>query len=203
MPPAHDHAAAPTPPGRTDRRHPGCSGAAWPRGCASPYRPQVSGALHGEAVALRLGNASASSAHFAVHSGAGAPPSSVDVLGEAVVSVPVRDSYRLAVQGPDRFRFELSGSRTGEAAGVDVQARHTEHGLALELRNDGPQDITLRLRSVGHPGHEEQVRVAAGGAQPLAWPTHRGWYDVEITTPQDTTYRCRVTGRSDDARATG
>lgn len=165
-----------------------------------PYQPQVSGALDGETVALRLGNVGAASAHFAVYPYAGElpEPSHVDVLGEQVVTVPVRDEYRLAVQGPNRFWFELSGSRGGKAADVDVQTRHTDRGLALELRNGGRQDITLRLRSVGYTVHEEQVRVAAGGAQPLEWPTDQGWYDVEVTTPQDKTFCRRITGRAEN-----
>ncbi|MER7016059.1 phospholipase C, phosphocholine-specific [Saccharopolyspora sp. NPDC000359] len=167
---------------------------------ALPYQPQVSGALNGEAVVLRLGNVGAASAHFAIYPYAGelSEPSHVDVLGEQVVSVPVGEEYRLAVQGPNRFWFELSGSRGGRAAGVDVQTRHTARGLALELRNGGEQDVTLRLRSLGYVVHEEQVRIAAGGAQPLEWPGDHGWYDVEITTPQDRTYRRRVTGRAEN-----
>ncbi|MER5390605.1 phospholipase C, phosphocholine-specific [Saccharopolyspora sp. NPDC002686] len=169
---------------------------------ALPYQPQVSGAVDGESVALRLGNVGAASAHFAIYPYAGElpEPAHVDVLGEQVVTVPVRDEYRLAVQGPNRFWFELSGTRGGKAAGVDVQTRHTDRGLALELRNGGKQDITLRLRSVGYTVHEEQVRVAAGGAQPLDWPTDQGWYDVEITTSQDQTYRRRITGRAENGQ---
>ncbi|MCI2420485.1 phospholipase C, phosphocholine-specific [Saccharopolyspora sp. K220] len=167
---------------------------------ALPYQPQVSGAVNGAVLALRLGNVGSSTVHFTVYPYAEelAEPSHVDVRGEQVVNVPVREEYRLAVQGPNRFWFELSGSRGGRAAGVDVQTRHTPRGLALELRNGGPQDITLRLRSLGYTTHEEQVRVAAGGAQPLEWPSDRGWYDVEVTTSQDTSFRRRITGRAEN-----
>jgi phospholipase C len=169
---------------------------------ALPYQPQVSGLVNGESVSLRLGNVGAGSAHFAVYAYAGelAEPSHVDIRGEQVVKVPVREEYRLAVQGPNRFWFELSGSRSGRAAGVDVQTRHTARGLALELSNGGQQDITLRLRSLGYTNSEEQVRVAAGGAQPLEWPTDQGWYDVEITTSQDASFRRRITGRAENGQ---
>ena len=73
---------------------------------------------------------------------------------------------------------------------------HRPKGLARELRNGGQHGIMLRLRSLGYVVHEQQVRIAAGGAQPLQWPSDQGWYDVEITTPQDTTYRRRITGRA-------
>lgn len=167
---------------------------------ALPYQPQVSGVLDGETVALRLGNIGSRSAHFALYAydGALAEPSHVDVLGEEVLAVPVSEHYRLAVQGPNRFWFELAGSRAGRAARVDVHTRGTPRGLALELRNDGAEEVLLKLRSLGHAQHEHQVQVAAGGVEPVEWPTARGWYDVEITTPHDLAFRRRITGRVED-----
>lgn len=163
-------------------------------------QPQVGGVLDGEAVSLRLGCVGPGSARFTIRSRSGRPaePSHVDVLGEKIVLVPVVSAdYHITIQGPGDLRFELTGSRDGHAAAVDVQVRHTARGLDLELRNDGPREIQLELRSLGHGEHEKRVDIAAGGAQPLGWPTEAGRYDVEVTTPQDTTFHRRITGRAE------
>ncbi|MEV6226703.1 phosphocholine-specific phospholipase C [Saccharopolyspora shandongensis] len=167
---------------------------------ALPYQPQVSAVLNGEAVTLRLGNVGAGSAHFTIYPYAGelSGPSHVDVRGEQVVNVPAKEEYRLAVQGPNRFWFELSGSREGKAAGLDVRTNPDARtgGLSLELRNSGAEPITVRLRALGYaPGEQREVRLAAGGAESVGWPTDQGWYDVEVTAAQDQSFRRRATGR--------
>ncbi|WP_263248808.1 phosphocholine-specific phospholipase C [Saccharopolyspora rosea] len=165
---------------------------------ALPYQPQVSASVDGEVLDLRLGNTGAAAAHFTIYPYRGElpEPSHVDVRGERVVRVPIGPEYELAVQGPNRFWLQIRGSRIGKASEVDVQTRATPRGLALELRNGGGEDVTVRLRSLGYaPGVDRQVRVVAGGAQPVEWPTDHGWYDVEITTAQDPAFRRRITGR--------
>ena len=164
---------------------------------ALPYQPLASGAVDGEELSLRLGNSGAASAHFAIYAYEGelGDPVHVDVKGEHVQAVRIREEYRLAVQGPNRFWFELAGSRKGRAAGVDVRTNPGPGGLALELRNSGAEAITLRLRALGYGREEREVRLAAGGAESLQWPTDQGWYDVEVSTPQDRSFRRRATGR--------
>jgi phospholipase C len=46
------------------------------------------------------------------------------------------------------------------------------------------------------------VRVPAGAHRAITWPTDRGWYDVEVTAPQDATFRRRLTGRLETGRPT-
>ena len=161
--------------------------------CGPRSLPQISAALAGEVIALRLGNAGGQAVRFEIET---EEASQVEVVGEQVVTLPVGSYYHLAVVGPDHFRFELVGCRDGRAAGVDVQARHTVRGVDLELRNGGPHEIQLHLRSRSNPGQEQRVRVAAGGAQPFRWPAARGAYDLEITTPDDETFHRRITGRT-------
>lgn len=68
--------------------------------------------------------------------------------------------------------------------------------LRLELRNTGTEDVVLRARAIGYaPDESEDVQVPAGGVAGLDWPTDQGWYDVEVTTAQDPSFRRRVTGR--------
>ncbi|MFC7340617.1 phospholipase domain-containing protein [Saccharopolyspora griseoalba] len=178
-------------PGAESPRRASTRSAAERRGAKRPTsRPQVSGGLVEDAVVLRLGCVGERAARFEIETEA---PSPVEVVGEKVVTVPVGGSYSVVVLGPEGFRVELSGSRDGWAAGVDVMARHTEDGADLELRNDGAHEINLHLRSRTPAGEEQHVRVAAGGAQPLRWPTTRGGYDLEITTPDDETFHRRIT----------
>ncbi|WP_249124542.1 phosphocholine-specific phospholipase C [Saccharopolyspora erythraea] len=165
---------------------------------ALPYQPAASGSVADGKLVLRLANSGTSSAHFALYSYAGElpTPKHVDVQGEHVEELP--GDYELALQGPNRFWFQLSGSAAGRAAGVDVASRPDARtgGLALELRNAGRDGITLRLRALGYaPGEEREVRLPAGGAQTVEWPTDQGWYDVEVTAAQDRTFRRRITGR--------
>lgn len=169
---------------------------------ALPYQPAVSALLtpQGE-IDLRLANSGAGSAHFAVYSYAGEFDEAlhVDVRGEHAETVGLKgDTYELSVQGPNRFWFELGGSRKGRAAGVDVlsQPMPRNGGLRLELRNVSAQPVTLQLRALGYaPGLSREVKVPASGAHTLEWPTDHGWYDVEVTTTQDQTFRRRITGR--------
>ena len=167
---------------------------------ALPHQPEVSGVLtpQGE-LALRLSNRGSESAHFAVYPYAEEfkEPLHVGVLGEHAENIKIGDKYDLAVQGPNRFWFELAGSRTGRAAGIGVrtlpESRTGE--LRLELRNNGGEDVVLHLRPLGYiPGQGNDVRVPAGTSQTVPWPTDHGWYDVEVTTPQDTDFRRRITG---------
>ncbi|MEB3366407.1 phosphocholine-specific phospholipase C [Saccharopolyspora mangrovi] len=168
---------------------------------ALPYQPEVSATLTRQGdLTLRLANRGTASAHFAVYPYAGEfkEPLHVDVRDEHVATVKAGDTYQLAVQGPNRFWFELAGSRKGRAAGVDVRslpdARTGE--LRLEFRNAGTEDVVLQARALGYaPDARQEIRVPAGGVTGLAWPTDQGWYDVEVTTTQDASFRRRVTGR--------
>ncbi|MGH3861795.1 phospholipase domain-containing protein [Actinokineospora sp.] len=38
----------------------------------------------------------------------------------------------------------------------------------------------------------------AGADTSLAWPTDGGWYDVEVTAAEDSTFHRRLTGRVED-----
>ncbi|MFI0470189.1 phosphocholine-specific phospholipase C [Saccharopolyspora sp. 5N102] len=167
---------------------------------ALPYQPAASGSVADGALALRLANNGRSAAHFTVYSYAGEfpEPLHIDVSDEHVETLPNVKEYKLAVQGPNRFWFELSGSAAGKAAGVDVGTRPNTRtgGLTLELRNTGGEAVTLRLRALGYtPGAKREIRLPAGGSNTVEWPTDQGWYDVEVTTPQDKAFGRRATGR--------
>ncbi|MDI2028307.1 DUF756 domain-containing protein [Saccharopolyspora sp. TS4A08] len=157
--------------------------------------PQVGGVVDGEVVALRLGYVGPDFARFAVRGGS-AEPLHVDVLGEKYVPVRFGGDYHVVVEGPGGIRMELSGSQRGHAAAVDVQARHTERGLALELRNGGPHEVQLELRALAHIEHETHVQVAAGGALPLFWPAPHGHYDLEAVVAEDATFHRRILGKA-------
>ncbi|MEV4731048.1 phospholipase domain-containing protein [Saccharopolyspora sp. NPDC049426] len=168
-------------------------------GVAATSQPQVGGVVDGEAVSLRLGYVGPDFARFAIRNRHGEPvePSHVDVLGEKFVAVPVTAHYQFTIEGPGDIRMELSGSLRGHAAAVDVQARHTERGLTLELRNNGPHEVVLDLRALAHAEHEKRIRVAAGGAVPLIWPAPHGHYGLEVTAAEDETFHRRIVGEAE------
>ncbi|MEI7057402.1 phospholipase C, phosphocholine-specific [Nocardioides sp. CCNWLW239] len=111
--------------------------------------------------------------------------------GEA--RLPVVDAYDVTVQGPDRYWHEATGSRLGAAAGISVGHRAARQGLELRFANSGDRAVLLAVE--GPDGKPRTVRVSAGGSATLGWPTDRGWYDVQVTAPDDTTFRRHITGR--------
>lgn len=159
-------------------------------------QPQVGGVVVGETVSLRLGCSRPGFARFAIRTSHG-EPHHVDVLGEKFVPVPVASRYRCAIDGPEDLRMELSGSLDGRAAAIDVQARHTDRGLRLELRNNGQHELQLDLRALVHVEHEKHVLVAAGGALPVFWPAPQGRYDLEVTAAEGETFHRRIAGKAE------
>jgi phospholipase C len=150
---------------------------------ALPYRPWVSARLSSGEYALTLGG----DCHFAVYSygGAAADPLHVDAGKRTVVHVPAGE---LAIQGPNRFWYELSGT-----AQVDVVFRDG----SLELVNYGRAAVTLRVHSLRYGKRTTTIRLRAGQRRSLDWATDRGWYDLEVTA-QD--FRRRLTGRVENGR---
>lgn len=79
---------------------------------ALPYRASVSARLSAGELALTLADDGPGSCHFTVYPYGGELPEPlhVDVRSREVVGVPVSSAYRLVVQGPNRFWYELSGA---------------------------------------------------------------------------------------------
>jgi phospholipase C len=169
---------------------------------ALPYRPVVSARLDdsGE-LRLRIVNPGSASAHFAVYPYAGELefPAHLDVRGEHVEPIQVGGAgYRLAVQGPNRFWYELAGSSSGAAAGVDVRGSsepRRDGRLELTLTNAGSEPVTLRLRALAYGTRTGAVELGAARSRTVSWPTSHGWYDLEVLVSQDASFRRRLTGR--------
>jgi phospholipase C len=174
---------------------------------ALPYAPGVSALVDGRGrLELTLRNRGDSAAHFAVYPYQGEldVPLHADVAREQRVRLePPGDAFQLAVQGPNRFWYELAGTRSGAAAGVDVRPRAVplRTVLALELENAGEEPVTLRLGALGYGRRRRAVRVRPGRTRSITWDTDRGWYDLEVTADEDGTFRRRLTGRVDNGRA--
>nr|WP_202885177.1 phospholipase C, phosphocholine-specific [Actinopolymorpha cephalotaxi] len=175
---------------------------------ALPYRPAVRTRLEGGGrLALTFTNEGTASAHFTIYPYAGefGQPLHLDVLGSHVEQVQVAGGrYRLGVQGPNRFWYELAGTVAGAAAGVDVRvAEQPGHGsrLRLLLNNASGTAVTLRLRALDHGDSDRTVRLAARSRRPVEWPTDDGWYDLEVRAVEDPAFRRRLAGRIEDGRA--
>jgi phospholipase C len=176
---------------------------------ALPYQPSVSASVASGSLEVVLANGGAQTASFTVYPYAGAPtgPTFVPVAGrsrEELRVTPLLGRWDLVVQGPNRFWCELAGSLPGRAAGIDVRPStlRLRSSLSLDLVNDRRHAVTLVVEPEAYDGRRRVVRLRAGGRESLQWPTDRGWYDVVVTSPDDDTFRRRLTGRVENGRTT-
>lgn len=172
---------------------------------ALPYQPSVSGRWADGTLAVRLRNTGSASAHFAIYPYAGEldEPAHHDVRGEHTVHLsPSGNDYRVVVQGPNRAWWELRGDAQGAAACVEVTSRALPRRLGMELTitNHGTARLTFRLRSRHHAPATRFVVVAAGRSVEVPWRTHRGWYDVEVTTEADPSFLRSLTARVENGQ---
>ncbi|SEI44018.1 phospholipase C [Arthrobacter sp. yr096] len=168
-----------------------------------PYRPQVSATVRPGKLALALDNSGTRSAHFTVYGYAGevSEPRHVDVLGSQKVELPVASgTFDVVVTGPNRFQYELTGTTTGAASGVDVtvKGRRGKKAVELELRNDGTETLTLQLESLQYAPNNHTVKLKPGHTKKVGWDTLAGWYDIQVTSAEDSSFRRRLTGREED-----
>ncbi|WP_405065652.1 phospholipase C, phosphocholine-specific [Kribbella sp. NBC_01510] len=163
---------------------------------AIPYQPSASGLVADGKLMLALGNEGAEPAHFAIYPYGGElpAPAHVDVKRSQVEKIPVDGPFEVAVQGPNRFWVELAGSVDGAAAGLDVRADRHGDSLELELVNTSRKPLTVKVNALGYGSKTVTIELRGKQTRSLSWPTDHGWYDVEVTTTDDTSYRRRLTG---------
>jgi phospholipase C len=163
---------------------------------ALPYQPSVSGLVADGKLMLALSNDGAEPAHFAIYPYGGElpAPAHVDVKRSQVEQIAVDGPFELAVQGPNRFWVELAGSVDGAAAGLDVRADRHGDSLELDLVNTSRKPLTVRVKARGYGSKTVTIELRGKQTSSLPWPTDHGWYDVEVTTIDDTSYRRRLTG---------
>ncbi|GAA3089960.1 phospholipase C [Kribbella aluminosa] len=171
---------------------------------ALPYGPSVSGSVADGKLMLAISNHGAQSAHFTVYPYGGElpAPAHLDVHHAAadktpgdtptLVEIPVDGPFELAVQGPNRFWAEVAGSSSGSAAGLDVRIENRAGALQLHLVNTSRKQLTVKLKATGYGSKTTTLELRGKQSRPLFWPTDHGWYDVEVTTPDDPTYRRRL-----------
>jgi len=171
---------------------------------ALPYQPEASGVLVDGKLGLRLTNRGSATAHLTVYPYGGEleAPAHFDVRGERVETIDLSGPYELAVQGPNRFWVELAGSTAGAAAGVDVRVGTVAGRSSIELLlvNTSSKPIALQVKARGYLTRTVRVELRGKQTRAVTWPTDHGWYDVEVTSAEDTTYRRRLTGRVENGR---
>ncbi|MEU4197653.1 phosphocholine-specific phospholipase C [Kribbella sp. NPDC026611] len=167
---------------------------------AIPYQQSVSAHVADGDLMLALGNEGAESVHFAVYSYSGELPAPVhvDVRRTSIQKVPVNGPFEIAVQGPNRLWAEVAGSSDGAAASLDV--RLDTHHSRLELVNGSRKPLTVKLKSRGYTSRTTTLELRGKQSKTITWPTDHGWYDVEVTTLEDTTYRRRLAGHLENGR---
>ncbi|MGZ0146964.1 phosphocholine-specific phospholipase C [Kribbella sp. WER1] len=181
---------------------------------ALPYGPSVSGSVADGKLMLALSNHGAESAHFTIYPYGGelpAPthhdvhhpnPDKTPGTTPTLVEIPVDGPFELAVQGPNRFWAELAGSSAGAAAGLDVRIENRAGALQLHLVNTSRKQLTVKLNATNYGSKTTTLELRGKQSRPLFWPTDQGWYDVEITTPDDPTYRRRLTAHLETGNPT-
>lgn len=170
-----------------------------------PYRPQVSAAVQPGKITLALANSGTRSTHFTIYGYTGevTEPRHLDVRGNQKVELPVPSGeFDVVVTGPNRYHYELKGSTAGVAAGVDVtvNGQRGNKAVELEVRNNGTATVTLRLESLQYADGNDTVKLKPGQNRKIGWETLQGWYDLQVTSPEDASFRRRLTGREEDGR---
>ncbi|GAA2100004.1 phospholipase C, phosphocholine-specific [Microlunatus panaciterrae] len=173
--------------------------------CPLPYRPSVHANVRAGEVALELTNTGSAPAHFAIYryGGERRPVEHLDVRRAALRRIPLgTDRYHLAIQGPNRFWRELSGSTSGQAAAVEATARQLPGRQVLDiiLTNGGREQVTVTLTHGDEGTPRSQLRLRAHSTRRVSWSTDQGWYDVSVAVVQDPTFHRRLTGRVEDGR---
>lgn len=177
---------------------------------ALPYRPAVSAAFAQGTLDVRLANAGRSVASFTLYPyvgrvDGGTRPVSRPVRGvESLAVTPVDGAWDVLVQGPGGFWSGLRGRVDGAAAGVDVAAstRRWRADLGLTLSTTGRRPVRLVVTPLAYRGRRTEVTVRPGRPVELTWPTDAGWYDVEVTCPDDPAFARTLTGRVETGRPT-
>ncbi|MGW6200547.1 phosphocholine-specific phospholipase C [Kribbella sp. NPDC055110] len=181
---------------------------------ALPYGPAVSGSVADGKLMLALSNHGPQSAHFAVYPYGGElpAPAHFDVHhthadktpgdNPTAIAIPVDGPFELAVQGPNRFWAEIAGTSSGPAAGLDVRIENRAGALQLHLVNASRKQLTVKLKSRGYGSKTTTIELRGKQSRPIFWPTDSGWYDVEVTTPDDPTYRRRLSGHLETGKPT-
>lgn len=170
-----------------------------------PYRPRVSANVKQGKINLALGNSGSRSTHFTVYGYAGevSEPLHTDVTGSRTVELPVAaGTFDVVVTGPNRYQYELKGTTAGAAAGVDVAVtgRRGKKAVELEVRNTGSAAVTVSLESLQYSAGKETVKLKPGQSRKIGWDTANGWYDLQVTSTEDGSFRRRLTGREEDGQ---
>ncbi|MFP3987731.1 phospholipase C, phosphocholine-specific [Streptomyces sp. E11-3] len=173
-----------------------------------PYQPDAQGSVDasGKVFRLALSNTGSSSAHFALYPYAGeyAAPQHTDVRGEAQWEVPLASgSYRFTVTGPNGFRREFAGSvAAGPEVATDIDPRARK--VRLTLRNGGTEPVTFTLRPLAYADSKpRKITVRPGRSRTVAHQAAKahGWYDLEVVSDTDQTFRRRLMGHIENGRA--
>ncbi|MFJ2741450.1 phosphocholine-specific phospholipase C [Streptomyces sp. NPDC087440] len=181
-----------------------------------PYQPDAYGRVvaGGGSFRLTVANEGRASAHFALYPYAGefAVPQHLDVAGRGRVdwSVPLAgDAYRFTVTGPNGFRREFEGAKSGTVEVASrVEAR--DRDLHLTLTNRGRKTVTFVVQPLAYADEDDlderrprRVTVRAGRSRSVVHSADdaRGWYDLAVTVEGEQGFRRRLMGHVENGRA--
>nr|WP_055503003.1 phospholipase C, phosphocholine-specific [Nonomuraea pusilla] len=172
-----------------------------------PYQPNAWARLLGDTLELTLANSGAASAHLALYPYAGefGLPRQFDVQGSVTEQVALPgDTYDLLLVGPNGFRREFGGARTGAAARVQVSSviDIDPRRLRVEIANNGDQRVVLRVRALAYGDKEQTVPLRPGQYRQVVWPLEdsHGWYDLRVTCDEDPAFNRRLMGHVENGR---
>jgi phospholipase C len=174
---------------------------------ALPYQPDAWVRVQDGSLELTAANSGAKSVHLALYpySGEFDQPLQLDVHGTASRRIPLRgDAYNLVLIGPNGFRREFAGSLQGRAGGVQLTSaiEAEPRKLRLQIANSGQARVTLQVRALAYGDKEQTVPLEPGQSKNAVWPLEdsHGWYDLEITCPDDPAFARRLMGHVENGR---
>ncbi len=173
------------------------------------YRPEARAVVSKNMLTLVLDDRGRRSSHFAIYGYEGAGtirPVHLDVARRTTRTFQiVGPTYDVVVTGPNRFRRDFAGSTLGTASALVVSSHQAEDEQTIEVRlhNKGTSRLEVTVAPLAYSDLPPvSVVLRAGRRRTVEWPAGdaHGWYDLQITVADDSSFRRRITGHLENGR---
>ncbi|MDH6130399.1 phospholipase C, phosphocholine-specific [Kitasatospora sp. GP82] len=126
-----------------------------------------------------------------------------ELSGSWSAAADSQGSYDFSVHGPNGFQRQFKGSLAG--AGPEVSARHDGNSgqVRLVLTNEGTTPIRLTVTNAYGHEHPTSYRLRPNARAVHTAHTERshGWYDLSVTSDEDSAFLRRLAGHVETGRA--
>jgi phospholipase C len=114
-----------------------------------------------------------------------------------------KNTYHLAVFGPNGFYREFRGNKEGISLNVSVTySKKGGRGLQINMSNDGKSALIVHVDCHTYEKTKRKTKIASGGKAELQISAnkHHGWYDFSIYVEGDDDFRYTYAGRVENGR---